>query len=49
MDFIRSKYSQSVWFSLKAKEVIVAEVNESMLIKFNTEMEMKAYVASLKF
>ena len=48
MNFIESKYSQSIQFSLEAREVILTEVNESVLIKFVTEVEIKAYVTSLK-
>ena len=49
LDVIGSRYAQSVKASLEAGEVIVTEVDESLLPKFNTDDEMKAHVQGLKF
>ena len=49
LDHIGSRCGQSVKASLEAGEITVAEVDESILKKFDTEEQMKIYVASLKY
>ena len=48
LDFVGSRYGQSVKASLEAGELVVTEVDETVLRKFYTEAEMKAHVAWLK-
>ena len=47
--FVGSRHGQSVKASLEAGELIVTEVDEGILKKFDTEADMKAYVTSLKY
>ena len=49
IDLVASKYEQSIRSSLESGEVIVTEVDKSVLIKFDTKEEMKAHIASLKY
>ena len=49
MDHVGSKHGQSERSCLEAREIVVTEVVESVLIKFDTEVEMKTHVATLKF
>ena len=48
LDFAGSRCGQSAKASLEAGDLIVIEVDENILKKFDTETEMKAYVAGLK-
>ena len=49
LDYIGGKFGQSVKASLQAGELIITEVDETLLPKFDTEAEMKAHVAALKY
>ena len=48
LDFVGSRYGQSVKASLEVGELIVTEVDESVLKNFDKEDEMKAHLNSLK-
>ena len=49
MDFVGSRHSQSIKVLLEVGELIVTEVDNTILQKFDTEAEMKAYIAELKY
>ena len=49
MDFVGGRYGQSVKASLEAGEVIVTEVDESLLKKFDKEEDQTAYLKGLKY
>ena len=48
LDFVGSRCGQSAKASLEAGEMVVTEVDEKYLKKFDAEEEMNAYVSSLK-
>ena len=48
LDYVSSKYSQSAKVSLEAGELIINEVDEIYIKKFDTETQIKEYVAVLK-
>ena len=48
LDFVGSRHGQSVKASLEAGELVVTEDDEGVLRKFDAEVEMKAYVSTLK-
>ena len=49
LDFVGSKYSQSMKASLEAGELIVIEVDETVLKKFNTKQGEIDHLATLKY
>jgi len=49
LNFVASKYGQSVKVSLEVREMVVTEVNKSLLRKFETEKEKTDYLATLEF
>ena len=48
LDFVGSRHGQSVKASLEAGELIVTEVDEKYLKRFETEEEEKTYLTGLK-
>ena len=49
LNVVASKYSQSVKASLEVKEIVVTEVNKSLLKKFKTEKDKTDYLTILEF
>lgn len=49
LNFVASKYGQSVKVSLEVREMVVTEVNKSLLRKFKTKKEKTDYLATLEF
>ena len=49
MNYVGSKYRQSVRVSLQAGELVVMEVNETLLPKFKTVDEKKVFIGKLEF
>ena len=49
LECVGSNCGQSVWESLVSGDLIVAEVDESILPKFETQKEMEDYVKALKY
>ena len=48
LDFVGSKHGHSVKASLEAGELIVTEIDESILCKFDTLKDETEYLATLK-
>lgn len=48
LDYAGSKYSQSARSFLEAGKIVITEVDESVLVKFETEADIKAHAATLK-
>ena len=49
LDFVGSKYGQSMEVSLKAEQLVVTKVDETVLRKFNTKKDETDYLTSLKY
>ena len=49
LDYVSDRFEQSVRASLEAGEVIVIEIDKRILPRFETEEDMKKYVADLKY
>ena len=49
MDFVGGRHGQSAKASLEAGEVIVTEVDESILKKFDKEEDLNNYLKGLKY
>ena len=49
LDFIARRYGQITKASLEAGELVVTEVDETLIPKFDTEDEQKDHISALKF
>ena len=49
LDYISSRFGQSVRASLEVGKVVVTEIDRKILPRFETEVEMKAHVTGLKY
>ena len=49
LDYVEGRFCQSMKASTKTGEILVMEVNLSILPKFDIEAEMQAHIDSLKF
>ena len=49
LDFIGSRYRQSVKVSIEAGELVLTNMNKSILPRFETEAKIKVHVVGLKY
>ena len=49
LDLVSTKYRPSMKVLLEARELVVTEINESILLKFKTKAAIYEYLKSLQF